>query len=120
MPKILLIEDEKDFRRLYRKDLETEGYSVVTARSQTAGLDILDEVSPDMVLYDIDEVDMESFLAMRQFQGHCPRVPVVLVLDESESEDSPICSAADAYVRRSRNTRPLRTTIRQMFSPEIV
>ena len=120
MPKILVIEDETDFRRLYRRDLETEGYSVVTAQSRATGLDIMDDVSPDLVLFDVDQPNMDALDAMKQLMGHCPRVPVVLVLPQPFREDSFICSAADAYVARSLDTKPLRAKIRQLFAPEAV
>jgi len=119
MPKILVIEDETTYRRLYRRDLETDGYAVVTARNPATGLDIMDLESPDMVLFDAQHPDLEALDVMRQLMDHCPRVPVVMVLaDEPDEAGAFIRSAADACVMRSADTKRLRATIRHLFAPE--
>jgi len=119
MPKILLLEDEKSFGRLYRRDLEGDGYSVVLAASD-AGQGLLDEVSPDLVLYDVQEPAPDALDSLRRMLDHCPRVPVMLVVEQAMPADSLLCSTADAYVNRSRDTKPLRAQIRRLFAPEAV
>ena len=37
MSKILVIEDEKNLRQLYKQDLELDGHTVVTAKSGRRG-----------------------------------------------------------------------------------
>ena len=118
MTKILVIEDESEFRRIYRESLETDGYAVVTERTHLAGLDAMERHSPDMVLYDVGEENMDALDAMQRMQDHCPRIPVVLVVRRQAARRSFLRSAADAYVTRSSDTKPLRNKIRQLFAPE--
>lgn len=56
--KILLIDDDSDFRLATRKILESGGYEVVEAKSGQEGFDLAKSTSPDLVLIDII---MESF-----------------------------------------------------------
>lgn len=56
--KILLIDDDPDFRLATRKILESDGYEVVEAKSGQEGFDLAKSTSPDLVLIDII---MESF-----------------------------------------------------------
>ena len=56
--KILVIDDDSDFRLATRKILESGGYEVVEAKSGQEGFDLAKSTSPDLVLIDII---MESF-----------------------------------------------------------
>ena len=56
--KILVIDDDDDFRLSTRKILESDGYDVVEAKSGKEGFDMAESISPDLVLIDII---MESY-----------------------------------------------------------
>ena len=64
MPKILVVEDEKNLRLLYKHDLEQEGYAVVTAANAAQGLHALDTEAPDLVILDIRMPGMDGLEAM--------------------------------------------------------
>ena len=55
MPKasILLIDDDETIRYFLPRDLEAEGYHVLTAESGGAGLKVLEREAVDLVLLDI-------------------------------------------------------------------
>ena len=50
MNKILIIDDEKQLRGLLSRIIGLEGYEVFQADSCKAGLKMLDQVNPDVVL----------------------------------------------------------------------
>lgn len=56
--KILVIDDDNDFRLATRKILESDGYDVVEAKSGKEGFEMAESISPDLVLIDII---MESY-----------------------------------------------------------
>ena len=56
--KILLVDDDQDFRLACRKILEADGYEVVEAASGKEGLQAAGSVNPDVIVIDII---MESF-----------------------------------------------------------
>ena len=59
--KILIIDDEKDFCTLVRKNLEqTGGFQVDMAVTAPDGLSMAKEIKPDLVLLDIMMPDMEG------------------------------------------------------------
>lgn len=118
MPKILLIEDETNLLRVYRRDLEGDGYSVVTATSRDTFPELLDSVSPDMVLYDAPRSEPDALESLRAMLDHCPRVPVLLVLEQGVAANSPLRATADAVVARSPDTRRLRAQVRGLFAPD--
>jgi CheY-like chemotaxis protein len=53
LPKILVIDDDRDFVAAVQMLLETSGYEVVTAASGKAGLELIGSADPDVVICDI-------------------------------------------------------------------
>ncbi|WP_166828753.1 hybrid sensor histidine kinase/response regulator [Thalassoroseus pseudoceratinae] len=51
--RILLVEDNKDVRRMLRSLLQMEGYEVEAAEDGTSGLELLSSFSPDLMFIDI-------------------------------------------------------------------
>lgn len=56
--KILLVDDDNDFRRATRKILEWDGYQVIEAANSKEGLEKAESESPDLIIIDII---MESY-----------------------------------------------------------
>ena len=53
VPLILLIDDDPDILKLVSKRLEQQGFRAVTASSGEEGLQVAEEVQPNLVLLDI-------------------------------------------------------------------
>lgn len=51
--KILIVDDDKDFRRATRKILESDGYRVIEAENSVEGLDKAESESPDLIIIDV-------------------------------------------------------------------
>jgi CheY-like chemotaxis protein len=53
MPKILVIEDDRDMVAAIRLPLEANGYEVLTAATGEEGLQKVKEVEPDLIILDV-------------------------------------------------------------------
>ncbi len=53
MKKILVVEDEKMLADMYRERFQQEGYEIHAAIDAEGGIEILQEVRPDLVVLDI-------------------------------------------------------------------
>jgi DNA-binding response OmpR family regulator len=115
MSKILVVEDEKNLRLLYRMDLEMEGHIVVTAAHGAEGLRLFESESPDLVVLDIRMPGMDGLEALGRMLARDPRTPVVLNSGYSSYKDSFLSWSADAYVIKSSDTYELRTKIRELL-----
>jgi DNA-binding response OmpR family regulator len=113
--KILVVEDEKSLRMLYKQDLEHDGYTVITAEDALAGLRALETEAPDLVVLDIRMPGVDGLDCMGRMLGHNPRVPIVLNTAYSSYEDNFLSWAADAYVIKSSDTGELRAKIREVL-----
>ncbi len=116
MPKILVVEDEKNLRLLYKHDLEQEGYAVVTAANAVEGLRALETEAPDLVILDIRMPGMDGLEAMGRILEKHPKIPVVLNSAYSSYKDNFLSWAADAYVVKSSDTSELRAAVRDVLS----
>ena len=116
MSKILVIEDEKNLRQLYKQDLELDGHTVVTAKSAEEGLKKLETERPDLVVLDIRMPGMDGLEAMGRILDQHPSIPVLLNTAYSSYQDSFLSWGADAYVIKSSDTGDLRREVEQLLS----
>jgi CheY-like chemotaxis protein len=116
MSKILIIEDEKNLRQLYKQDLELDGHTVVTAKSAEEGLKKVETEAPDLVVLDIRMPGMDGLEAMGRILDQHPSIPVLLNSAYSSYQDSFLSWGADAYVIKSSDTGQLRREVEQLLS----
>jgi DNA-binding response OmpR family regulator len=116
MPKILIIEDEKNLRLLYQQDFERDGFTVVTAATAAEGLAMVQDEVPDLVVMDIRLPGMDGLEAMSRLLDKHPKIPVVLNSAYSSYKDSFMSWSADAYVVKSADTGELRTRVKELLA----
>jgi DNA-binding response OmpR family regulator len=116
MPKILVIEDEKNLRVLYQQDFESDGFEVVTAANAVDGLSVVAAERPDLVVMDIRLPGMDGLEAMSRLLDKHPRIPIVLNSAYSSYKDSFMSWSADAYVVKSADTGELRARVRELLA----
>lgn len=116
MSKILLVEDERSLRLLYKQDLEQDGYVVITAASAAEGLALADSEAPDLVVMDIRMPGMDGLEAMGRMLEKHPKMPVILNSAYSSYKDNFLSWAADAYVVKSSDTSDLRASVRSLLA----
>ncbi len=78
---ILLVEDDEPTRTLIGRTLRDDGWTVTEARDGRVGLDLLDQVEPDLVLLDLMMPNMDGFEFLRRLRNQPAwrDVPVVVV-----------------------------------------
>ena len=107
---ILIIDDQKSFRKIYRDSLENQGYTIIEAENGVAGLDTLKKSSHvDMVILDIAmplKSGIEVLTEIRQ-SDKFSKLPVIVlsVFDERvRFYDEVMKLGVSAYVVKGRGT----------------
>ena len=98
---VLLIDDDEDTREIFSLALADEGYRVLTAPNGAAGLDLVRQGPPALILLDLrmPVADGHEFIrAYRQTAG--PHAPIILVSAITSLADVAREIAADAYLAK--------------------
>ena len=82
MPKILIIDDDKDFQDITRLVLENNGFTVVSAYGPEEGLRIVQSEKPDLLILDVLMPDnYEGFAVARNIREelNLRELPIILL-----------------------------------------
>jgi CheY-like chemotaxis protein len=113
--KVLLIDDDRDFRISVRSLLETRGYEVFEAASGHEGLSQVLQHKPDVILLDVMmETSVEGYgvthaLKYREEYAEHRQIPIFMVSSIEESPDERFPMSAEVEMIRPDGylTKPL-------------
>ncbi len=110
--KVLVVDDEKHIRMLYREELEGEGYIVATSNGEEDILDLLNREKPHVVILDIKLGSNRSGLDMLQeIRGQDQDLPVILSTAYDSFQHDLKSIAADYYVVKSVELAELKSKV---------
>lgn len=80
-PKVLVVDDEDDIRRLLRRVLSEKGYEVVEASKGVEALSLVREEVPDVILLDAMLPEVHGFDICRRIKGskRYGHIPIIMV-----------------------------------------
>src|SRR5687767_13384310 len=79
MDSVLVIDDERNIRTLIGRVLGEDRIEVHSAGSGKEGLELADEVSPDVVLLDLRLPDTDGIQVLRDLRARHPEVGVIMI-----------------------------------------
>ena len=85
-PHILIVEDDNSLRDLFSEALESEGYATSTASNGAEGIEVFDEINPDLVLLDLLMPKMDGWEALERVR-RISECPVIIVTGQGTTED---------------------------------
>lgn len=78
MKRILVVDDEKNIRTLFRDELEEDGYEVETAGSGQEALNKVAQRVPDLMVLDIRMEDMTGLEVLEEIRKTHESLPVIM------------------------------------------
>jgi DNA-binding response OmpR family regulator len=115
--KILIVDDDQNILRLYKEELEEDGYTVVTASNGQEALEQFDRESPDLVTLDILLPDIDGIKLLRQMKEKRPRMPIIMSTAYDYRDDFAVW-ASEAYIVKSADLTELKATIKKLMERE--
>jgi CheY-like chemotaxis protein len=115
MKTILVADDDRNLRRLYKAELEAEGYRIMLAENGLQATDIIERENPDLVVMDIRMPEVDGLEAMAKILKKNRRVPIILNSAYSYFQDDFLTWAADAYIMKSADLQLLKEKIREVL-----
>ena len=113
--KILIVDDDPNIRRLYKEELEEEGYEVDVAVSGMEGLQLFEKENYDLVTLDILMPDMDGIKVLRQMKEKKPRIPIIMSTAYDYRDDFAVW-ASEAYIVKSAELSELKEMIKTLLS----
>ncbi len=91
MTKIAIIEDDAAISQMYRIKFEAEGYEVETAENGKLGLELAEQMKPDIILLDLMMPIMtgEEMLAHLRKTDWGKKIKVIILTNRGEQEIPP-------------------------------
>ncbi|NCO83234.1 MAG: two-component system response regulator [Nitrospirae bacterium CG_4_10_14_3_um_filter_44_29] len=114
MKKILVVDDDLHIQKLYKEELEEEGYEVVVAESGTKAMELFTQENFDLVTLDILMPDIDGIKLLRQMKGKNPRLPIIMSTAYDYRDDFAVW-ASEAYIVKSSDLSELKKTVRRLL-----
>ncbi len=111
--KILIVDDDVSILRLYKEELEEDGYTIVTASNGTEAMAQFEKETPDLVTLDIQLPDTDGIKLLRQMKEKRPRLPVIMSTAYDYRDDFSVW-ASEAYIVKSSDLTELKATIKKL------
>lgn len=106
------MDDDVNVQRLYKEELEDEGYDIVIASSGKSALEKFEREKFDLVTLDILMPDIDGISVLRKMKEQRPDVPVLMSTAYDYLDDFAVW-ASEAYIVKSSDLSELKKQIRK-------
>jgi two-component system cell cycle response regulator DivK len=119
-PRILVIEDTEDNRRILRDLLSSVGFELIEAGDGESGVAMAAAEKPDLILMDMQLPIIDGYEATRRIKANpaLKATPVIAVTSYALAGDEEKARAAgcDAYVAKPYSPRQLLAKVRELLA----
>lgn len=114
--KLLLIDDNEDFRTALKHLLSSNKYEIVEAGNGEQALELMNSEFPDMAIVDLDMPKMNGIEFSRRAKKERPGFPIIMVTAYSQfySSKEIIAAGIDAFLQKPIDGDKLVAVIRQL------
>ncbi len=113
--RILLVEDEPSLLELYQKELEDEGFQVITTTDGDQAIELAKKVLPNLVVLDIKINKVLGLEVLREIKTFDRKIPVILNTAYATFRAHFSSWMADAYIVKSSDLAELKRSIKKLL-----
>jgi DNA-binding response OmpR family regulator len=119
--RVVCIEDEPEMIDLVRLILGREGFEVVGAPGGIEGLNIIEDLQPELVLLDLMMPDMDGWEVYQRMKSNpnTSRIPVIVVTARAQSIDKVLglhIAKVDDYITKPFGPAELLNSVAKVLS----
>ena len=123
-PSVLIVDDERNLRRLLTHAMTTEGYHVETASNGNACLGFCQQRLPDLILMDALMPEMDGFVCCQALQDsygdRCPPVLMITALADTASVERAFAVGAVDYITKPIHWAVLRQRVQRVLQTHLL
>lgn len=116
MAQLLLVDDERDLRRLYAEELAEEGHEVKTAGDGAEAEELLRQFEFDLLILDIQLGRESGLQVLQKVAREIPDLPVLLCTAYSCYKDDFTAWLADDYLVKGSDVGELKEKVRRLLA----
>ncbi len=116
MARLLIVEDDANQRELYRQELESEGYEVLTAADGQEAVNIVKERDVDLVVLDINMPVVDGIEALGRILSRDNTLPIIIHTAYAHYKDNFMTWTAEHYIIKSSDLTELKKRIKEVLS----
>ena len=113
--KILVVDDDAHILKLYKLELEEEGYDVTTAGSGKEAMEKFEGQDFDLVTLDILMPDVDGITLLRRMKELKPRMPIIMSTAYDYRDDFAVW-ASEAYLVKSADLTEMKNMIKKLIT----
>lgn len=116
--RILIIEDQDDFRELLQITLDFQGFEVVTAENGAKGYELASSMTFDLITSDIEMPVMNGIEFLKKFRAEVSSDIPVIVLSAAESDlkETALAAGATQLIEKPFEPIKLSETIKSILA----
>jgi len=115
--RILIVEDDATISRFVELELTHAGYDVVKVADGTAGLEVVEEMPPDLLILDLMLPGIDGIEVARRLREQGHTFPILMLTARAETQDvvSGFDAGADDYLRKPFEIPELLSRVRALL-----
>lgn len=114
-PKIMVVEDDKEYLVLYKEFLTLVGYESITEQHSSKAMDVARANNPDLFILDLMMPEPDGFKLTRMLRAdpNFVRTPIIIItaLNDLDSKLVALGSGANDYLTKPFHIEDLKTRI---------
>ena len=115
MPKIMVVDDDKEFTTLYKEFLRMVGYEAVVENQSSKAIELATSAQPDLFILDLMMPEPDGFKLCRMLRSNINfvRTPIIIVtaLSDEDSRIVAIGAGANDYLTKPFHIEELKQRI---------
>lgn len=115
MPKIMVVDDDKEFTTLYKEYLRMVGFETVVENQSSKAVDLANSTRPDLFILDLMMPEPDGFKLCRMLRANFNfvRTPIIIVtaLNDEDSKVVALGAGANDYLTKPFHIDELKSRI---------
>jgi DNA-binding NtrC family response regulator len=111
MAKVLVSDDAKNIRVLYRLELQDEGYEVLTTSDRHELLMGVESEHPDVIILDVGFAEYRGLDVLAEIKSRYAGIPVILCSAHHACHEFMKLGPGVSYLQKSCDLGPLKQTV---------